>query len=269
MTTEEQSIDEHWNELVTAALLGTDRRDPPAAPGLLGDFVADTVRSDPSSRMLAQIAACTAIRRAAVLPGEALAPLADSTIDERSPCPPAAVDRWRHITTSWPVLEDEWVTVLITNGWRAAPELVPAMLRRHRRDPLRHLRVVLAAGRTANWLVEHLPELAPTTPQAANAVDPERLAELPMLPIPPELGRLLGASGAEIGGVVAVGLEDRTLAESHRAVLVNLLARCAPDGLSDIADVLDAVDPMSPGRGLASVLADLATTRYRMLDELS
>jgi hypothetical protein len=59
------------------------------------------------------------------------------------------------------------------------------------------------------------------------------------------------------------------LAEAHRAVLVNLIARCAPGALVDLADVLDSVDPMSPGRGLVSVLADLATTRRRMLDELT
>ena len=69
--------------------------------------------------------------------------------------------------------------------------------------------------------------------------------------------------------MIAVGLEDRTLAEAHRAVLVNVIARCIPDGLPDIADVLGAVDARSPGHGLASVLADLAVTRHRMLDELA
>ena len=75
--------------------------------------------------------------------------------------------------------------------------------------------------------------------------------------------------GAEVGGVIAVGLEDRTLAEAHRAVLVNVIARCVPEGLPDIAEVLGAVDNRSAGFGLASVLADLALTRYRMLDELA
>ena len=60
---------EHWRELVTTAMLGTDRRDPPAAVGPLADLVADTLRSAPSERMLAQVAACTAVRRAGVLPG--------------------------------------------------------------------------------------------------------------------------------------------------------------------------------------------------------
>ncbi len=95
------------------------------------------------------------------------------------------------------------------------------------------------------------------------------MGELPELPVPPELAPLLTRRGAEVGGVIAVGLEDRTLAEAHRAVLVNVIARCVAEGLRDIADVLGAVDTRSAGHGLASALADLALTRQRMLDELA
>ena len=263
------TVDELWRELVTTALLGTDRRDPPPADGAIGELLDDTVRVDPSSRMLAQIAACTAVRRAGVLPGSVHRALAPPPADPRPVCTPAAVQRWHHITRSWPVLEDEWLLALIEQGWRTAPELVPALLHRHRRDPVRRARVLIAAGALAEWLVEHLSDLAPSDAHRTAHVDAAALANLPQLPIPPELADLLDASGAEIGGAIAVGLEDRTLVESHRAVLVNLLARCTPGGLVVAADVLDAVDPISPGRGLAAVLADLATTRHRMLDELS
>ncbi|WP_420450840.1 hypothetical protein [Ilumatobacter sp.] len=260
-------VDEHWRSLVTAALLGTDRRDPPDADGPLGDLVADAVREDPSARMLAQIAACTAVRRAAVRPGPVLERLVEAPPDDRPPCPPDAVDRWHHLTTSWPVLEDEWLLALIANGWRAAPELVAPMLRRHRREPRRRALVEVAAGPTAGWLVGHLPELAATRP--GGAVDAETLAELPRLPIPPDLAEHVDRDGGRIADAIAEGLADRRLAEAHRAVLVNLLARCAPDGLVVIARRLDSIDPTVPGRGLASILADLAITRHRMLDELS
>lgn len=262
------TVDEQWRELVTTALLGTDRRDPPEAGGELGDLVADSVRAEPSSRMLAQVAACTAVRRAGVLPGPPVAPLERPADDERPPCTQAAVSRWRHITASWPVLEDEWMLTLIEQGWRLAPDVVPQVLQRQRRDPIRRARALVAAGPIAPWLMEHLPELEPATTRPPTQVEMERLAALPDLPIPPALSPLLDASGAEIGGTIAVGLEQRALVEAHRAVLINVLARCSPTGLIDVADVLDAVDPSSPGRGLASVLADLATTRHRMLDEL-
>jgi hypothetical protein len=75
--------------------------------------------------------------------------------------------------------------------------------------------------------------------------------------------------GAESGGVLAQWLEDGTLGHPHRAMLINLLARVRADALLDIADILDVVDSISPGYGLATVLGDLATTRHRMLDELS
>jgi hypothetical protein len=264
------TVDELWTELVTTALLGTDRRDPPEPGGMIGELVADTVRADPSERMLATVAACTAVRRAGVRPAAPIDPLAPPPPDDRPECVPAAADRWRHITASWPVLEDEWMLTLIGQGWRLAPDLVPAALQRHRRDPIRRARVMVAAGPLADWLIDHVPDLAlAAAPRPLTAIERDRLGELPELPVPPELASLLAQRGAEVGGAIAVGLEDRSLAEAHRAVLVNVLARCVPEGLPDVADVLGAVDDRSPGHGLASVLADLALTRHRMLDELA
>ncbi len=260
------TIADHWEELVTVALLGTDRRDPPPPAGPLADLVDDTARSSPSERMLAHVAAAVAVRRAGVVPGPPIEPLAPPEPDDRPPCVPAAVDRWHHVTTSWPVLEDEWMLTSITNGWRLAPELVPPALARHRTDPVRHRRVCVAAGPIAGWLIDQLPDLAGSKPNAV--VEPEALADLPELPIPPDLAGLLHAPGAELGRVLGSGLEHGELGPSHRAVLVNLVARMLPSGLADAAAVLDAVDPYSAGAGLATALADLATTRHRMLDEL-
>ncbi|HUV19413.1 MAG TPA: hypothetical protein VMW33_13100, partial [Ilumatobacteraceae bacterium] len=58
------------------------------------------------------------------------------------------------------------------------------------------------------------------------------------------------------------------LGPAHRAVLVNLIARVHPTSLPEIASALGSVESTSPGYGLAAVLADLAFTRQRMLDEL-
>lgn len=260
------SMADHWRSLVTTALLGTDRRDPPDADGPLADLVADTARAAPSERMLAQVAACTAIRRAAILPGPPIAPTNAPDTDARPECVPAATERWHHITSSWTVLEDEWMLTLIGNGWRLAAELVPSALRRHRADPVRHARVMVAAGPVAGWLIEQLPDLACTK---SASIDPEAIGELVELPIPPELLDLLHAPGKNVGAAIGVGVEQGQLAQAHRAVLVNLIARITPGGLSDVVDALHGVDPHSPGAGLASVLADLALTRRRMLDELS
>jgi len=258
-----------WDELVAVAMLGTDRRNPPEPTGVIADVVDDTVRSSPSERMLAQVAATVAVRRAGVLPGPARPPVAGPDVDDRPVCVPAAAERWHHVVSSWHVLEDEWMLTLLTNGWRVPPDLVPELLTRHRRDPIRRARAELACGPLAGWLVGHLPELAARG--AANAQpDPsaDDIAELPMLPIPPDLEPLLFADGDQVARQLAAAIDSGTLVHAHRAVLVNLVARMRIDSLGAVATALEAIDGSSIGFPLASVLADLARTRQRMLDEL-
>ena len=267
-------IEAHWAELVTAALLGTDRRAPPEAPTVLADLVADTARAAPSERMLAQVAACTAVRRAGVRPHRPVAATAPPERDDRPVCPPAAVRRWHHVVTTWPVLEDEWVAVLIVNGWRAAPELVPALVHRARSDPLRRSRALAAAGPLGAWLVEHLPELgrASRRGSGASTSDPAvatEVLELPELPIPPDLAALREASASRIAATLGSGIESGRFAVAHRGVLVNLVARIPEGALDRVAGTLGATDPRTSGHGVAAALADLATTRRRMLDELA
>ncbi|HYN31506.1 MAG TPA: hypothetical protein VES40_02680, partial [Ilumatobacteraceae bacterium] len=116
------------------------------------------------------------------------------------------------------------------------------------------------------WLVSHLPELEARS--ARGVVDPETLGELPELPIPPDLLELVGAPG-DVGTVLAELIVGGQLGVPHRAVIVNLIARVPAEAVRGIAASLGAVDSTSAGYGLASVLADLALTRHRMLDELS
>jgi hypothetical protein len=263
------TVEEHWRELVAVAMLGTDRRNPPEPTGLVADLVDDTVRSTPSERMLAQVAATVAVRRAGVLPGPVRAPAAGPEVDERPVCVPAAAERWHHLISSWPVLEDEWMLTLLRTGWRVPPDLVPELLTRHRSDPIRRVRAELACGPLAGWLVGHLPELA-ARGAASSRPDPsaEDIAELPPLPIPPDLEPLLTADGPVVARQLAGAIDAGTLVHSHRAVLVNLVARMRQDALGDVAAALEAIDGSSFGFPLASVLADLARTRQRMLDEL-
>lgn len=266
MTTIEPSIDVHWDELVTVALLGTDRRDPPAIDGPIGDVVADAMAPNPAERMLIEVAAATAVRRAAFMPRDRAEPMTPPAVDPRPVCPPAATRRWQHIVVSWPVLEDEWTLTLIEGGWRAAPQIVPAMLARHRTDAVRRAHVLLAAGPLAEWLAEHVESLRPAT----GAARPDRagIGVLPTLPVPPDLADLAGEPGERIGEVLADTLETGGLGNAHRNVMVNMLARVAPDRLGAIAEGLDRVSAVSSAHPLASSMADLARTRRAMLDEL-
>ena len=265
---------EHWERLVAVAMLGTDRRNPPEAPHAIAALVDDTLRSTPAERMLAQVAATVAVRRAAVLPGPVVAALAGPPPDERPVVPATAASRWYELTTRWPVLEDEWMVTLIERGWRVRPELVPDLLVRHRGDRVRRLRVHVACGPLAAWLVAQLPEVGDASDRggalaAAGAADVDALLALPDIPVPPDLVDLLDASGPRPGAAVAAAIAAGRLGHAHRAVLVNLLARTATGPLDDIRRTLTQVDPLAPGGALAASLVDLVATRQAMLAELA
>jgi hypothetical protein len=254
-------LDALWHALVSAALLGTDRRPPPVpADGPIGDVVADAVRPDDASRMLAAVGALAAARRAAFVPGPAGPPLQAPVADTRPWCRPEAVATWRTVISEWPVLEDEWVLTVIERGVRVPPDAVAELLFRHRGDAIRRARVCLAAGPVAAWLTDHLPRLAPST---GGTVAADAVASLPGLPVPPELAELLSADAHTFAGRLRHGFESNAFGQAHKAVLVNLLARCRPAVLPDAVDALEVARV-----GLAFALADLARLRHRMLVEL-
>lgn len=260
------TLNDYWNEMVTVALLGTDRRDPPTPPtGGLADLAADDPQPTPSQRLLQQVAGCTVVRRAGLMPGAPVATVAPPAPDPRPPTPQRATRTWRRVVADWPVLEDEWVLAVVRNGRRLAPELVPPVLARHRTDATRHARALVAAGPLGDWMIEWSPRLACTAKQPP-VVD--LLAEMPELPIVPELVSLLSAPAAQTARTLQAGLSSAELGRAHKAVLVNLIARMEPASLPAVAQAIDRVDPSSPSIGLAFALADLAHLRHHMLTEL-
>lgn len=262
MTSTGSDLDAYWHELVTTALLGTDRRDPPEIPaGPIADLVADLQRPDGASRLLAAVGAMAAVRRAAFVPRRAADPLRPPDTDDRPWCSGAAVATWRVVVRDWPVLEDEWVLTVIERGLRLPPDALVDMLQRHRNDAVRRARGAVAGGPATRWVVEHVPSLAPAHRHTAPA---EAVASLPELPVPPELLDLLTADAHTFARRLGADFAAGAYGRSHRAVLVNLLARCRPEVLLDAAVALE-----STGVGLALALADLARLRHRMLTELA
>jgi len=259
-------IEPYWREMVTVALLGTDRREPPAPPpGGLADLAADDPQPTPSQRLLQQVAGCTVVRRAGVQPGPPVATVAPPAADPRPVTPQIASTTWRRVVADWPVLEDEWVLAVLRNGRRLAPDLVPPLLGRHRTDATRHARVRLAAGPLGDWMIDWSPRLACTAKQVPVA---ELLADVPELPIVPELLPLLTAPPSQVARTLASGLSSAQLGSAHKAVLVNLIARVDSGSIAAIAQALDQVDVTSPSIGVAFALADLAHLRHHMLTEL-
>jgi hypothetical protein len=260
------TIDAYWNEMVTAALLGTDRREPPAPPaGALADLAADDPQPTASQRLLQQVAGCTVARRAGMLPSAGVPPIAPPDEDARPVTRASCTATWHRIVDHWPVLEDEWMLHVIQGGWRLAAELVVPVLNRYRTDATRHARARVAAGPLAEWLVQWMPRLGCTAKQAASM---EAIGELPALAILPEFVPLLSAAPRQAASALAAGLSAGAFGVSHRGVLVNFVARVQPASLPALADALSAVDPSQPSIGLAFALADLARLRHQMLTEL-
>jgi hypothetical protein len=254
-------LDAYWHELVTAALLGTDRREPPSPPaGPIADLVDDAVRPDRASRMLAAVGAVSVARRAAFVAGPPADRLQLPDPDQRPCCSAAAVATWHTVIAEWPVLEDEWVLAVIQRGLRVAPDALVELLQRHRGDAVRRARVVIAGGPLAAWLVEHVPSLAATTGKQPAA---ESVAALPELPVPAEWAHLLTADAHTFVRRIAQGFDAGEFGAAHRAVLVNLFARCRPQVLPNAASTFGKSHV-----GLALALGDLAGLRYRMLTEL-
>lgn len=259
-------IAEYWREMVTVALLGTDRREPPVPPaGGLADLAADDPQPTPSQRLLQQVAGCAVVQRAGMLPGVAAPLVAPPDDDHRPVTPPGATATWRRIVGDWPLLEDEWMLAVIQSGHRLAPELVVPVLARHRTDSTRHARALVAAGTLGQWMIEWSPRLACTSKKPAVV---EAIGELPELAIVPDLLPLLWAAPRQAASAVASGLSTGVFGVSHRAVLVNLVARIQPASLPALGEAIGRVDPSQPTIGLAFALADLARLRHQMLTEL-
>lgn len=268
------STAEYWAELVTVALLGTDRREPPAPPpGGFADLAADLQPGATAAGLAQQVAAVAAVRRAAFTPGAPADVLQPPAADVRPVTSPAACAAWQKVVADWPVVEDEWLLAVVRGGWRLSPELVVPLLARHRGDEVRHARVRVAAGPLGEWMVDWSPPLGRTS---RKALPPEelaaRLAHLPELPITPDLAPLverIGPEGArEVAAALAGGLSNGSLTVANRAVLVNLCARLHRSVLRPVAAALLRVDPSRPSIGLALALADLLSLRALLLDQL-
>ncbi len=154
-----------WEELVSAALLGTERRTP---PGLRAG-------GDPAAALLDTAAVATVGRRAGLLPAAALPRPAPAPEDTRPPLPRAARDRLvqllgdrtgpggsaggrRSALPSLAELLPQWLATATAHGYRAPDAVLPALLDAARaRTDLREDALTLAGPR-ALWLAELNPD---------------------------------------------------------------------------------------------------------------
>lgn len=266
---------EAWNELLTVGLLGTDRRDTPElAPGPIADVVADALRPTPQGRLLAAVSAVVVARRCGARPLPSRPPLMPPPPDPRPMVPSAAAQRWREIVANWPVLEPEWLAVASAARWRPSPDVLVAMLRRHRRSPHVGAAVVAFGGLLASWLIEHVPELAPSDPRRTLGTT----SDAGVLPVPNEFEGLLDRADGALGDALVAGLDDGTFKWAHRTVLLNVIARLQPRALDPAIDALErgraglsgvaALERAGAPLSLWESLIELGVVRRAMLVEL-
>jgi hypothetical protein len=251
-----------WSDLVAAALIGTDRREPPApAVGALATLALEAPPADAAAALAQQVAALTVLGRASASPPRPPALLIPVDDDPRPMCSPAAAHLAHRIVAEWPMLEREWLESASLGGWRLSPDLVPVLLRRHRSNPQMRALVCELSGPLADWLTDHLPALAPATRRTTTARVP--------IALPPELAAAAIADVEAMLAVLTDGLRRQRYSMASRAVVVELVVRMPIDHLPQLAEGLDALDPHLPGRGLVHHLLDLVETRLAIARELS
>jgi len=266
---------ETWNELVTVGLLGTDRRDPPELPdGPVADVVADAVRDTPQGRLLASVSAMVVARRCGARPLDVRPPVIPPPADTRPMIPVAAAQRWHQVVAHWQVLEPEWLSTADAAGWKPSPDVLVAMLRRHRRSPHVAALVIAFGGPIAPWLIEHLPDLQPFESRSGPPIPEPRV-----LPVPAELEALLNGPDGPLADALVAGLGAGEFKWAHRVVLLNTVARMPRRSLAGVVAALEsgraAVEHAAEGAGdgaaplaLWESLLELAGERRAMLDEL-
>ncbi|WAU85372.1 DUF5691 domain-containing protein [Streptomyces sp. Qhu-G9] len=180
----------HWEELVTVALLGTARRTPPGV----------TAGRDAPAALLDAAAVETVRRRAGMRPGRAAARVEPAAEDARPALPPAAARRLTMLLADRPgagsggrrgtapdlmELLPQWLATANRQGFAAPPQALPALLDAARgRTDLRPA-VLAFAGPRALWLARLNTDwrfALRSTPGGGAALpgpeEPERMREL-------------------------------------------------------------------------------------------
>ncbi len=157
-------MDDLWPNLVTSAILGTERRPLalPAAGGALGALLARLDAADPAGQLLGAAVATALFRQAARMPLQAGEPSPPPAPAEDLPvCPPQAA---QHLAAMLGgpqrALLPEWLALLAQQGMRAPPALLPNLLELGRTNAELRRAVLPALGARGRWLAAYNPAWA-------------------------------------------------------------------------------------------------------------
>jgi hypothetical protein len=251
-----RSASDEWSALVSAAVVGTDRR--PAAPPEAG-WQAWATASDPAVALLDRAAAVVVARRAGACPPPAPPAVSAAPVDNRPACPSAcAVRLTRILAGEHDVLLPEWLDRCDELGLQLPWAALPVLLLRGRRQP--ELDAVvrrMAAGRAA-WLADVLPELG-VTAQAPRSTVPPAGVSWGRPPAPPD-------SGAAVSGIVQVFVDH--LASWAAAPQLRLVAAAVdPPWLPALVAELSRLPFHAPTERTRAAVVALAEFRFEMVRE--
>jgi hypothetical protein len=255
------AVDE-WGALVSAAIVGTDRRvPPPAEPG----WQPWATASDPAVALLDRAAAVVVARRAGACPPPPPPAPPAAPVDTRPPCPSAcSVRLTRILAGEHDVLLAEWLerceALDVQLPWAALPVL---LLRGRRVPELDSVVRRMSRGRAA-WLAEVLPELGvrPTgattrAPQAPAAAAAGHVWGRP--PAPPD-------SAAAVSGIVQVFV-DHLASWAAAPQLRLVVAAVDPAWLPALVAELSRLSFHAPTERTRADVLSLAEFRLAMVHE--
>ncbi|MEV0979218.1 DUF5691 domain-containing protein [Streptomyces sp. NPDC049915] len=233
-----------WEDLVTAALLGTDRRTPPVPVG--GGREAPVALLDAA-------AGATVRRRAGLRPAAAAPRPAPAPADPRPPLPAAAARRLGSLLADRPgtatgrrgttpdlmELLPQWLAAANARGWAPPPQALPALLDAARgRTDLRPA-VLEFAGPRALWLARLNPDwrfalrAAPgggtALPQPGQRAETERLWQEGLFAERVALLSALRARDPEAGRALLAATWATERAEDRLMFLDSLRTGLGPD----------------------------------------
>jgi hypothetical protein len=245
-----------WHQLVTTAVLGTDRR-PLPAPGAGWDSLIPA--DDAAVQLLNRAAAVATARRAGVQPGPCPPAMSPAPLDDRPTCPQTASDVLaRLLAGQHDVLLPEWFALCESGGWQPPRHLVPTMLLRGRRNPAFDAVVRRAVGPLAAWLAEAMPELgikvvAAPAPAGADPFAP---------PAPPP------DSGAVVTAITQMFL-DRSASWAAAAQLRIAVAAIDPEWLNAMEVELNRAPFNATTERTRVELSGLVQARRQMITALA
>lgn len=148
-----------WNDLVTTALLGTERRALKLddVPEPLRDLAAALADAEPERALLALAGALALYRRAGQMPGSDTTPaLEPSAPDDRPACSPRAGQILGQIMalTVYAAQLPEWITAAADAGQRVSAEYLPRFLSYFERRGELPARFFDVLGQRGRWLAQ-------------------------------------------------------------------------------------------------------------------